>query len=138
MRLVLDTNTVVSGLIWGGSPGHIIDAAAAGRAELFSSLPLLTELIDVLGRPKFEARLSAQAVAARDLFEGYVSMVRIVEPAIIGPVINADPDDDSVLATAVAAGADTIVSGDRHLLSLGSFRGIPIRPPQEICSTLGL
>jgi uncharacterized protein len=55
VRLVLDTNTVVSGLIWGGVPGQLIDAAAAGTVQIISSVPLLGELHDVLFRKKFAA-----------------------------------------------------------------------------------
>jgi putative PIN family toxin of toxin-antitoxin system len=126
VRLVLDTNTVVSGLIWGGVPGQLIDAAAAGTVQIISSVPLLGELHDVLFRKKFATQLAEQGVDAADLFEGYAALVELVDPADIGPVILADPDDDIVLATAVAGGADAIVSGDAHLLGIGEFRGMPI------------
>jgi len=129
VRLVLDTNTAVSGLIWGGVPGRLIDAAAAGKMQILSSVPLLDELHDVLFRKKFAAQLAEQAVDAADLFEGYAALVQLVVPAVIGPVILADPDDDIVLATAVAGGADAIVSGDAHLLGIGEFRGMPIVTP---------
>ena len=129
MRLVLDTNTAVSGLIWGGVPGRLIDSAAAGTAQIISSVPLLDELHDVLFRKKFAAQLAEQGVDAADLFEGYAALVQLVVPADIGPVILADPDDDIVLATAVAGGADAIVSGDAHLLGIGEFRGMPIISP---------
>ena len=136
MRLVLDTNTVVSGLIWGGVPGHLIDAAAAGTAQIISSVPLLGELHDVLFRKKFAAQLAEQGVDAADLFEGYAALVELVDPADIGPVILADPDDDIVLATAVAGNADAIVSGDAHLLGIGEFRGMPIVTPAAAVSRL--
>ena len=136
MRLVLDTNTVVSGLIWGGVPGQLIDAAAAGTVRIISSLPLLGELHDVLFRKKFATQLAEQGVDAADLFEGYAALVELVDPADIGPVILADPDDDIVLATAVAGGADAIVSGDAHLLGIGEFRGMPIITPAAAVSRL--
>ena len=136
MRLVLDTNTVVSGLIWGGVPGQLIDAAAAGTVQIISSVPLLGELHDVLFRKKFATQLAEQGVDAADLFEGYAALVELVDPADIGPVILADPDDDIVLATAVAGGADAIVSGDAHLLGIGEFRGMPIITPAAAVSRL--
>ena len=60
------------------------------------------------------------------LMRKFLSVVQIVTPATVPPVILADPDDDHVLACALAAGADLVVSGDRHLLQLQSHRGISI------------
>ena len=136
MRLVLDTNTAVSGLIWGGVPGQLIDAAAAGTVQIISSVPLLGELHDVLFRKKFTVKLAEQGVNAADLFEGYAALVELVDPADIGPVILADPDDDIVLATAVAGNAAAIVSGDAHLLGIGEFRGMPIISPATAVNRL--
>lgn len=136
MRLVLDTNTVVSALIWGGVPGRLIDTAAAGTLQIISSVPLLDELHDVLFRKKFATQLAMQGVDAADLFEGYAALVQLVVPADIGPVILADPDDDIVLATAVAGDVDAIVSGDAHLLGIGDFRGMPIITPAAAVNRL--
>ncbi len=70
MRLVLDTNTALPGLLWGGPPGPLIDAALEGRVELASSLPLLAELQGVLSRPKFGARLAQGGLTVSDVFDG--------------------------------------------------------------------
>ena len=137
MRLVLDTNTAVSGLIWGGVPGRVIDAAAAGKALIIASVPLLDELQGVLSRRKFSGQLAKLNANADDLFDGYATLVRLVAPAAISPVILADPDDNIVLATAVAGDAEAIVSGDAHLLGIGEFRGIPIITPAAAVSRLG-
>ena len=137
MRLVLDTNTAVSGLIWGGVPGRLIDAAAAGKALIIGSVPLLDELQGVLSRRKFSDQLAKLNANADDLFDGYAALMRMVAPSAIGPVILADPDDDIVLATAVGGSADAIVSGDAHLLGIGEFRGIPIMTPAAAVSRLG-
>jgi putative PIN family toxin of toxin-antitoxin system len=126
VRLVPDTNTAVSALLWGGPPGQLIDAAAARQLTLSSSLPLLAELGAVLDRPKFAARLRERAVASTELFDGYAALVQIVVPTEIGAVVLDNSDDDMVLATAVAANADMLVSGDSHLLAVGEFRGIPV------------
>lgn len=124
---MLDTNTVVSGLVWGGVPGQLIDSAVASTVHLIASLPLLDELQAVLFRKKFAGQFAAQETNAGTLFEGYAALVQLVVPAEIGPVILADPDDDIVVATAVAG--DAIVSGDSHLLAIGEYRGIPIITP---------
>lgn len=82
MRFVLDTNTVISGLLWRGTE---------------------------------------HALMCR-----YLDVVLVVAPADIAPVVRTDPDDDQVLACALAARADLIVSGDPHLRNLKSYQGIPI------------
>ena len=126
MRLVLDTNTALSGLLWGGTPGRLIDAAEAGQVELASSAALLAELQGVLLREKFARQLADRGITVADVFAGYGALVVIVTPATIAPTIMRDPADDQVLAAALAAQADLIVSGDAHLLDLKIFKGIEI------------
>jgi putative PIN family toxin of toxin-antitoxin system len=126
VRLVLDTNTALSGLLWGGTPGRLIDAAEAGQVELASSAALLAELQGVLSREKFAKQLAKRGITVADVFDGYAAMVTLVAPAAIAPTITRDPADDQVLAAALAAQADLIVSGDAHLLDLKSFKGIEI------------
>jgi uncharacterized protein len=126
MRVVADTNTVVSGLLWRGSPRAVLNAARAGSADLFSSPALVAELQDVLARGKFAERLRGANVSADRLVLEFAALARMVNPVTIDPVIQADPDDDSVLACAATAKADFIVSGDSHLLQLAEYEGIPI------------
>jgi putative PIN family toxin of toxin-antitoxin system len=136
VRLVLDTNTVVSGLFWGGAPGQLQDAARARRVELYSSPALLGELARVLRRRKFSTRMAGISASIEELIEGYGQLARLVSPAAIAPVVHADPDDDEVLACALAAKADLIVSGDSHLLNLKTYQGIPIMPAAEAVKRL--
>jgi putative PIN family toxin of toxin-antitoxin system len=74
VRLVLDTNTALSGLLWDGAPGRLIQAAETGTIEIVSSVALLTELRDILSREKFARRL---APAGRQLCEGLYRLHRI-------------------------------------------------------------
>lgn len=136
LRLVLDTNTVLSGLLWGGTPARLTTAARANEIELYCSPALLNELRGVLQRAKFAKDLTARDLKAEDLFNGYTSLCHLVEPR---PIMRTsiDPDDDMVLATAKAARAHLIVSGDRkHLLVLGQFEGIPIVTAAQALSIL--
>ena len=126
MRVVADTNTLVSGLLWHGNPRRVLDAARAGTLQIYTTAALLAELEEVLQRPKFAQRLSLAGVTSLTLVLGYAALARLVEPAEIAPVILADPDDDAVLACAVAARAEIIVSGDSHLLDLKEYEGILI------------
>jgi len=86
----------------------------------------LAELQGVLSREKFAKQLGKRGVTVADVFDGYPAMVTLVAPATIAPTITRDPADDQVLAAALAAQADLIVSGDAHLLDLKSFQGIDI------------
>jgi putative PIN family toxin of toxin-antitoxin system len=124
--VVLDTNTVISGLLWHGAPRKLLDNAREGRIQLFTSVTLLDELYDVLNREKFFKRLRRVGITPWDLVVGFASLGVLVKPANIELVIADDPDDDAVLACAIAAQAELIVSGDSHLLNLGGYRDIPI------------
>lgn len=125
LHLVLDTNTALSGLLWGGTPKRLIMAARAAEVRLFCSVPMLEELGGVIHRKKFTQPLAARGLKAEELFNGYAALCRIVEPVRIERT-SSDPDDDAVLATALAAPADLIVSGDADLLNLKTFHRIPI------------
>ena len=131
MRLVLDTNAAVSALLWHGTPGKLINAAQSKTVFLFTSAPLLSELRGVLERDKFAKQLGARGLRVEEVFEGYAALATVVTPAVISPIIAKDPSDDTVLATALAAQADAIVSGDAHLLNLKQYQSIPILTPAE-------
>ena len=136
MRIVADTNIVVSGLLWSGPSRAILDLARQATIELFTTLLLLAELEDVLIRPKFQDRLHRAQVQPQDLVIGYAASATLVTPAAMALVVAADPDDDAVLACAIAAQANIIVSGDRHLLDLQHFRNIPIVTAATLVSQL--
>lgn len=138
VRLVLDTNVALSGLIWHGAPGLLIDAACAGRVSLATSVPLLAELRGVITRARFAKALQARGVSAEVLFAGYAALAeRFTVVALASPVAR-DPSDDEVLACAVAARCDLVVSGDDDLLTLGMFCGIPIVRPAQALEQLSM
>lgn len=126
MRIVADTNTVVSGLLWGGLPQELINAARAKRITLYSSVTLIAEFAEVIAREKFATRIRSAGVSAPELVADYAQLARIVSPADIRPTVTGDPDDDQVLACALAAEADLIVSRDKRLRNLKTYHGIPI------------
>lgn len=123
MRVVADTNIVVSGLLWQGNPRRVLDAAREGTIDLFTSAALLIELEDVLSREKFTNRLETAGVTPHDLVLGYASLASVIEPATIEPVVLDDPDDDAVIACAVAVQGKIIVSGDRPFIRLEAVSG---------------
>lgn len=139
MRIVLDTNTIVSGVIGTGPPRKLVDAAKRGDFELATSPALLTELLDVLGRQKFAARLAQAGLTQAGIVDDLRRLALIVPPPTVPRMVALDPDDDQVLACALAASAHLIVSGDkRDLLPLGSYQDIPIVNAREAVGRIGV
>lgn len=137
MRFVLDTNLLVSGVIAAGLPRRLLDGAKAGEFELCTSEVLLAELLDVLSRGRFAARLSQAGLTPQGIVDDLRRITVVVTPADTPRVVTTDPDDDHVIAAAVAAQADLIASGDkRDLLPLGNFQGIPIVSAREAAERL--
>ena len=130
MRVVADTNMVISGLLWKGNPRRVLDAVREGTIDLFTSAVLLTEMEDVLGRDRFKERLQSAGVGSHDWVLGYAALASVIQPASIEPVVLAE-DDDAVIACAVAARGEIIVSGDRHLLGLGLYGNIRVLTAAE-------
>lgn len=127
MRIVLDTNIVLSALLWRGTPYRLFEAIRQQPdVQLYSSATLLAELADVLTRPSPTKQLATIGKTAREVTADYLAVVEIVAPATLSAPVSRDPDDDQVLACALAAQADLIVSGDGDLLTLKSFQGVPI------------
>jgi uncharacterized protein len=133
VRVVLDTNTLVSGVISpGGPPRRLIDAARAQVFELCSSATLLAELLDVIARGKFAARLTQAGLTPQGIVADLRRLAYMAAPQTVPRVIEQDADDDHVLACALAGNAELIVSGDKHLHSLGGeYQGIPIVTPAQ-------
>lgn len=125
MRLVLDTNVVASAMLWGGNPKRLLQAKREKRVELFTSVAMLAELTDVLARPKFEKKIAASMLSVDQLVDGYAELTQLVRPTPT-PRIVADPDDDVVIGTTLAARADLLVTGDRGLLDVGAYLGVRI------------
>jgi putative PIN family toxin of toxin-antitoxin system len=115
-----------------------LDAARDGIIELFTSIALLEELEDVLNREKFAPRLEAAKVTARELVLGYAALATVVEAPSIEPLILADPDDDAVLACALAAQCEVIASGDSHLLDLRQHKEVRILTASQLLVELSL
>lgn len=125
MKVVADTNVLVSALIFpGGPPEALYRLVLEGRVDLVTSRSLLTELGRVLAQ-KFgwEPDRAEEAVAQ------LIRVAEIVDPKESISDVEADPADNQVLEAAAAGNATLIVSGDHHLLALGEWRGISIQTP---------
>lgn len=131
MRLVLDTNVVVSALLWDGTPERLIDLAGEGTVELVTSQALLAELAGLLNRPKLAAKLARDGQSAEEIVARYTELANVIEAPAVEEARLRDPDDAAVLACAIAAQAEAIVSGDKDLRSLGTYQEIPVLSPAQ-------
>ena len=129
MTVVLDTNVLVAALVAKGLC-HEVVVRALGTCTVVTSTPLLDELEQTL-RAKFTLGPEANA-----FLEQLRVRVRLVEPTALPSPASRDADDDVVLATAVAAGAAVVVTGDQDLLVLGRYNGIDIISPREFLTRL--
>ncbi len=125
MRIVLDTNIIVSAFLWNGASARLFNKIMATEIELFSSQTMLTELGNTLNKTKLQSKIMATGIPPVAWVAKYESFCTIVTP-MPAQNIAPDPDDDWVIATAIAAHADLIVTGDKPFLGIGNVGRIRI------------
>jgi len=127
-KAILDTNVLISAYVFpGGKPEAVYRLALEGRLQIGTSLTLLAEFGRVLGQKFGWIPDQVEAAVAQ-----VTRIDAVVEPSETVQVVLTDPADDRVLEAARAFGADVIVSGDRHLLDLGTWSEIEIISPAEL------
>jgi putative PIN family toxin of toxin-antitoxin system len=137
VRAVVDTNVLLSGLFWRGRPHALIEQARAGALTLISSPQLLSELAEVLNRPKFRVILARSNTDPEQTLSELRRLAEIIDPPPLPEAVSRDPTDDAVLALAAASQVDLIITGDADLLTLGSYVGIPIVDSVEAITRMG-
>jgi putative PIN family toxin of toxin-antitoxin system len=130
MRVVIDTNIWVSGLLWRGLPWRLLRLAETGVVEICMAIPMLDELAEVLQYERLQQRLrqiesDSDELVAFALHWATFFHIPAAEPDT-PPLVAADPDDDIFLRCAAVANAEYVISGDHHLLALGRYADIPI------------
>jgi len=130
-RVVLDTNTIVSGIGWSGLPATVLEAALAGHFEIITSPAPLDELRRVLAYPKLQAVIGD----AHELIELLALAAIVVNPTETVELVR-DPDDNRLIEAVQAGHADAIVTGDRDLLTLGHIDRTEILTPREFLDAL--
>ena len=134
MRIVMDTNVWVSGLLWRGLPGDLLHLAETGQVEVCMAPSMLIELAEVLSYERLQPRLRELGLSIAEIISYVAGLVTILDVPEGEPIVAADPDDDVFVHCAVVAGADCIVSGDRHLVDLQEYAGIPILTVRQFFS----
>lgn len=126
MRIVIDTNIWISGLLWRGAPWELLCLAEADRVTLCATPSILAELAQVLSYERLQLRLGQLGLTPAEVVGYAMNLASVFEVPEGDAIVLADPDDDVFLRCAQAAEASYVVSGDRHLLDLGTYAGIPI------------
>lgn len=122
MRITIDTNILVSALGWNGAEASVVEMVLESKLELYLSTEILSEFFRVVKYPKF--RFTDSEI---DGFIGrLLSNSVIVNPSQPVKVIIDDPAYNKILECALEGKSEFIISGDRHLLSLGEYEGIKI------------
>ena len=137
MRVVVDTNVAVSGLLWDGPPNEILRWGRDGFLVVLACHETLKELAHILQYKRFQPRLSTVGMSADEVIVYYMNLVRFIpNPTEVPHIIHEDPFDNLFVALASEGKAQLIISGDSHLLGLGSHKGIQIVTPHEACKVI--
>jgi putative PIN family toxin of toxin-antitoxin system len=136
VRVVIDTNVLLAGLLWRGPPHAVLEYVRLGKLAMVSSPELLAELTEVIGRPKFDTILARIHTSREAALAEMRHLAEVIDPPPLPHPVCRDPDDDHVLALALAAQVDLIISGDEDLLVLQSYEGMPIVSPAHAVETL--
>jgi putative PIN family toxin of toxin-antitoxin system len=132
VKIVCDTNVLISGVLFGGHARKILQLASRGVLINFLSPDILREVEDVLRRSRFGLRPDhvLEIVALfKDTFE-------IVIPSLRVQAVQSDPEDNHVIEAALEAGAEFIISGDNHLLKVKEWEGIRVLSPAQFIETI--
>ena len=137
--LLLYTIVIISALLSVGGPSaQIIDLWEAEVFDVAISTPFLDELKRVLDYKQVKKHQKLAPEEINTLLMRWSTISIYVEPEVALEVVEDDPDDNRVLECAIAAKANYIISGDKHLLNLGEYQGIEILPPAGFIVLLNL
>lgn len=126
MKVVLDTNIIVSGLLWSGLPSQVLNLVEKHKIEPCFSIETITELEHTLKYEKFANILKINNINVNQFVTRLAKDFFILPQQPIINIIKNDPSDNIFLACAIGAKANCIVSGDKHLIKLKEFQNIPI------------
>ena len=136
IRLVLDSNTIISGLLWKGNEYLLLGAIDNKNAELYISEEILLEIDRVLHYPRLEGYIKKAGLSIEELLQKILSLSRIVIGENRNVHVCRDPDDNKFIECAINANADYLISGDNDLLVIKVHENIKITTTREILKIL--
>lgn len=136
-HLVVDTNVLVSGLLFGGAPDRLLDWIRERKVTLWFSKQTLRELTLVLQYPKFQRVIERLGSTHVELLRQLSGRFRRITPIGLFNLIPNDPIDNELLSIAVTAHVDAIVTGDQEVLDLKEIEKIPILSVRQFLTVVG-
>ncbi|MDF1592222.1 MAG: putative toxin-antitoxin system toxin component, PIN family [Desulfobacterales bacterium] len=137
MKIIIDTNVTISGLLWGGAPNQILKLCRNGIIRILECDETLNEVKNVLKHPKFSNRFSSLGTTPAEAFSYFMNLISYIpSPESTPDIIQQDPFDNIFLGLASENNASLIVSGDSHLLEHESYKGIQIVTPSTAMSVI--
>ena len=136
MKVVLDTNVIISAFLWAGKVNKILDLIENKKIDVYTCPEQIIELKGVLERPKFKPIFIKAKLKPEIIVSGFLNSARLIKQVMNINVIEVDSSDNIILACALSAGAEYLVSGDKHLLSLKKFQKTKILKPKEFLENI--
>lgn len=144
MRIVLDTNVIISGVFWKGPPNEVLKLIETGNdIDFAQSIDTFNEVEEVIKRGKFAEIIKKREMEVNSILESLLTLCKFyripdqVKENVGKSLTIEDPDDIKFVELAVAAEAEFIVSGDPHLLKIKKYRDISIVKPAEFLDIIG-
>ncbi len=131
LSVVIDTNVLISGLLWRGTPFHLLQWSEEKNLIIYTSLDILAEIYRVLHYPKSQQYIDNQRVSADELFAQVVGLCTIIQVDKTVEDVCSDSDDEKFLSCALSANVEVLISGDKHLLELEQYQFIRIITAQK-------
>lgn len=137
MKVVLDTNVFVSAFLWQRNVKEIFNLAKQKKFQICATKEILNEFEKVLKYSKFSKKLKSINKEPPQIINEFLEVVKLYPSRKLKtPIIREDPTDDKFLVCTLSCKASFIVSGNKHLLNLKDFQGIPILTPIQFLSRL--
>ena len=132
LRTVMDTNVLVSGILWRGIPFQLLRWTEEDKLRIYTSLEILGEVYRVLHYPKFQQYIDNLQASPREFFAKIASLCIVVRVDQVVKGVCSDADDEKFLSCALAANVAVLVSGDKHLLDLKQYQSVHILTAREL------
>jgi len=131
VEAVLDTNVLISGVLWKGIPFQLLQWAENRKLAIYTSHEILEEVHRVLHYPKFRKYIHNMGVSSNDLFTKLISLCTIVRVTHTVKGVCVDADDEKFISCALSGNIEVLISGDKHLLDIGKYLFIRILTAKE-------